>query len=274
MPFNANRALRTLKKMAIITAASRSQLGAAQQIFSDRVDVPTMDSLQLCNQADLDIIKKNLISANLYVPETPTLCVTKETYALYSADNSLKLPEAKTNCYGDALGIAEWLNPGGFVARVFDCDALISGALKDGATFAADGKCQPNSRQMLFFVSKDTLDYHVISRSAKDQTWMQKIVGIPRFPVPFSGAPEHGLDKIRLNWYIKAAETGKHQVFQYSSPRHYTNWCSPMLCSLPEKNSVISGEPVKRPTPLPPTDLNAALLRQTSIALPVYSQEL
>lgn len=266
MKFNASNTLRTLNKLTVIGAISQSPLAKAQvqQKISARVNVPTIDTLQKCDQADLAAVKKKMIAKNIYVENVPILCVEKETYPLYKAVAPDWTPEARTNCYGDAIGIADRVMPGNSLRFPITCDMLITGALKDGATLAVDDKCPDTTRQMRFVVSESRSDFHVISRGPDDKTWMQKVSHQPRIPVPPFPAPRYKSNDALLFWYKTDAKNNEGPIKLDISEENYYQWCKPMLCSLPAKIDVVD-EP--RPSH-PPADFYAVRQRQTSIAFP------
>ena len=270
MRFNASNTLSALKKLAVFGAISQTPSAKAQfhQQASARVDVATIDTLQKCDPGQLKIITQNLINQNFYMPHSPILCVERKTFLLYEAWRSNQIPETKTNCYGDALGIADKVHPGGFLPLRATCDAVISGALRDGATRAVNDKCRDGTRQILFFLSENREDYHVISRGADDKTWMQKFSGEPRVPVPLFTGSEQGLENIGITWFKTDARANEPKVERTQSNFTYSQRCAPMLCSLPEKIEATEDQS----TFFPPADFYAVRQRQTSIANPDYLQ--
>ena len=268
--FNASNTVGALKKLAVLGAISQTPSVKAQfrQQESVRVDVPTIETLQKCDPAHLKMIRHNLINQNFHVPHSPILCVERKTFLLYQAWRSNQKAEPTTNCYGDALGIADRVHPGGFFPFRATCDVLIGGALRDGATRAVNDKCEDGTRQMLFFLSDNREDYHVISRGAKDKTWMQKFSGEPRVPVPLFTGSEQRLENIGITWFKTDAGANEPKVERTQSDLAYSQRCAPMLCSLPEKALATDDQS----TFFPPAEFYAARQRQTSIANPDYVQ--
>lgn len=202
----------------------------AQAVLSKRFNPPTVDTLQQCDAQQLENFKARLISQGDYSPDMALLCVEERIHNRYQA---LRSREAGTNCYGDAIGIADRVNPGGtFHDDLNHCDALIDGALKDGAVPAENDVCPDHTRQMQFFTTEDRRDYHVISCAPGDETWMNKFTGTPRFPVSISGAAVPQLSG-GLIWIIKN-DDGKVWV-NSQRVKDYPIRCPEVLCSLPAK---------------------------------------
>ena len=224
---------RTLLNLAAVTVSGKYVLPPvhAQAAVSERVDPPTLATLQQCDTHQLNHLKARLMSQNDYSPGAALLCVDEHTHDRYQ---SLRTPEALTNCYGDAIGIADRVNPGGtFHGDANDCDTLIDGALKDGAVRPKDTVCPDYTRQMQFFITEDRRDYHVISRGAGDASWMNKYTGTPRFPVTISDPAAPELPGDNIMWIVRN-DNGKVWV-NNQHPKDYPIRCPQILCSLPEK---------------------------------------
>lgn len=232
---NANRTLRTLMKLAVVTLPAKNApfMANAQPTYSKRANPPTLDSLQQCDAHELEEHKAYLISKNEYVPDAPLLCVDERTHKRYT---SIRSTEAITNCYGDAIGIPGRLNPSGvFIGDVHTCDALINGALEHGAVRAENDVCPDFTRQMQFFISEDRKDYHVISRGPHDETWMNKFTASPRFPVSIAGSAVPQLSGGGITWIVKNQQGDVRITKQLQ--QDYPIWCPETLCSLPEKKA-------------------------------------
>ena len=220
-------------KLAAVTVSGKYALAPlnAQAAVSERVNPPTLEALQQCDPRELDYFKARLISQNEYPPGALLLCVDEHTYGRYQ---SLRTSDALTNCYGDAIGIADRVNPSGtFNNDLHQCDALIDGALRDGATQAKNTFCPDDTRQMQFFITENRRDYHVISRGAGDKTWMNKYSGTPRFPVSTSASVVLELPGDSISWIIKNDDG--HVRVNNQHPKNYSIRCPKILCSLPER---------------------------------------
>lgn len=235
MRFNASAMLRTTMKLAALTLTSKNAIASvnAQTAYSQRTDPPTLDKLQQCDPHQLEQFKTQLISQDAYASDLAMLCIDERTYKRYKAERTA---ESRTNCYGDAIGMTGRLNPSGVMhGEPFSCNALVDGALKDGAVHAQNNACPDFTRQMQFFISEDRRDYHVISRGPLDETWMNKFSGSPRFPVSIFGATAPQLSGGGITWIVRDLQ-GEVRV-ERQRPRDYPNWCPEMLCSLPEKSA-------------------------------------
>ena len=204
---------------------------SATPTFSQRTDPPTLDSLQQCDARQLDGHRAFLVSHGAYAPDARLLCVDARTFRRY---HHPRFAEAETNCYGDAIGIARRVNPSGvFLGDIHRCETMINGALADGAIAAGEDGCPDDRRQMQFFISEDRADYHVVSRGAKDATWMNKFTGSPRFPVSVASGATPRLSGSGITWIITDVQ-GETKVSK-QIPQDYPIHCPEMLCSLPEK---------------------------------------
>jgi hypothetical protein len=256
MRFNAHNVLRVLTRAATIGAISQTTFAKAQtqQKFSARVDVPTTDALNICDQLGVETAKQSLREVDIDISSTEIVCVSEAVGDSYRKDYTDRIPEQVTNCYGDAIGVTARINPGRreFSVEKQNCDELINGALNDGAIFAVEAQCPSDRRKMLFFTTDDQTDYHVVSKGIYDTGWMQKFSGTPRFSASISGEVEsnfhyHGIHLIMIVKQDNGSFSEAHR--QVSNP--YPNWCSPMLCSLPQRA-------------YPPLVFEPALKKQTS----------
>lgn len=228
-----NKTMRKLMTLAAVSWPVRNALQAvnAQATNSQRPNPPTLDSLQQCDAQQLDDHKAFLVSQNAYSPDLAMLCVDARTYRRYV---NPRFSEAETNCYGDAIGIAGRINPQGvFLGDRHRCEALIDGALKDGAVRAENDRCPDDRRQMQFFITQDRLDYHVISRGKNDATWMNKFTGSPRFPVTIAGATVPRLSGGGITWIF--TDPQGELMIRKQQVQDYSIHCPEILCSLPEK---------------------------------------
>ncbi len=234
MRLNASRTLRTVAKLAAVTLAGKNALSTAnaQAAYSQRVNPPTLDTLQQCDAQQLAHFEAFLTSLNAYAPDMAMLCVDEPTYDRY---NSRSTSESVTNCYGDALGIAGRINPRGvFLGDVHSCETLNNGALKDGAVPAENDACPDFTRKMQFYISEDRLDYHVISRGPLDAAWMNKFTATPRFAVSLTDETVPQLAGSGITWIVKNAQGDVRVTKQV--PQNYPIRCPEILCSLPEKH--------------------------------------